>query len=349
VSRSQEKTERPTERKRREARKEGQVAKSQEIGVVLSLAGLLIGMRVLAPGVGASIASHTRSIFTGASSATIDGVAAHHAFSMLVAGLVPFLGVAALLATAGGVAQVGFRLAPKAAKPKLSNLSLKKGLNRFKPSVFGWELVRTAAKLVLLVAVIWGPLTAWISRLGEPLGLVDAIGFTGDQVWVLAMRATILAAVIAAADYAVIRVRTNKELKMSKQELKEEMKSSEGNPMVRQARRRRAMEISRNRMIADVAGADVVVTNPTHLAIALHYDRTEAAPRVVAKGAGKLAAKIRREAYRNGVTVLEDRPLARALYRRVKRGHYVPTSLFEAVATVLAVAYRRRTRRSVAA
>ncbi len=119
--------------------------------------------------------------------------------------------------------------------------------------------------------------------------------------------------------------------------------------MVKSARRRRAMEMSRNRMIADVATADVVVTNPTHLAIALHYDAEEAAPRVVAKGANKLAAKIRKEAYRNGVLVLEDKPLARTLYRRVKVGHFVPTALFEAVATVLAVAYRRRARRRLVA
>ncbi len=119
--------------------------------------------------------------------------------------------------------------------------------------------------------------------------------------------------------------------------------------MLKAARRRRAMEMSRNRMIAEVAVADVVVTNPTHLAIALRYDPTEAAPRVLAKGANKLAAKIRREAYRNGITVLEDKPLARTLYRRVKVGHFVPTTLFEAVATVLAVAYRRRGRRKAAA
>ena len=348
MSRSQDKTEKPTERRRREARREGRVAKSQEVGAFLSLVGLLVGMRLVAPGVSGVVVARTRALFTGAADVTIDGAVAQQAFAMLVAGLVPFLGVATLLAVAGGVAQVGFTLAPKAAKPKLSHLSLKKGLNRFKPSVFGWELVRTSLKLGLLIAVIWGPLTAWISRLGEPLGLADAVGFTGDQVWVLALRAAVLAAAIAGADYSVTRYRTAKELKMSKQELKEEMKHSEGNPLVRQARRRRAMEISRNRMIADIAGADVVVTNPTHFAVALRYVSGEPAPRVVAKGANKLAAKIRREAYRHGVTVLEDKPLTRALYRRVKIGHYVPTALFEAVATVLAVAYRRRRRRAAA-
>jgi flagellar biosynthetic protein FlhB len=349
VSRSQERTEKPTERRKREARREGRVAKSSEVGAAVSLIGLLLALRVVAPTVGRTLADHTRALLGRSGTADLGGFIGDNVTGMLIAGLVPFLGMAAVLATAGGVAQVGFTLAPKAAKPKLSHLSLKKGLHRFKPAVFGWELVRTVLKLGLLIAVIWGPITAWIARLGAPLGLVDALGFTGDQIWVLVLRATILAIAIAAADYAVTRYRTAKEQKLTKQELKEEIKQSEGNPMVKSARRRRAMEMSRNRMIADVALADVVVTNPTHFAVALRYDTAEAAPRVVARGANKLAAKIRREAYRNGVTVLEDKPLARALYRKVKVGHFVPTALFEAVATVLAVAYRRRAGRKAIA
>jgi len=348
VSRSQERTEKPTERRKREARREGRTAKSAEVGAAVSLIGLLLSLRVVAPGVGRALAERTHALLSGAGTGDI-GAMASHIVPMFIVGLVPFLGVAVILATAGGVAQVGFTLAPKAAKPKLSHLSLKKGLNRFKPAVFGWELVRTVLKLGLLLAVIWGPLTAWINRLGAPLGLMEAVGMTGDQVWVLVLRATILAIGIAAADYSVTRYRNSRELKMTKQEMKEEFKHSEGNPMVKSARRRRAMEMSRNRMIADVTLADVVVTNPTHFAIALRYLPNEPAPRVVAKGANKLAAKIRSEAYRNGVTVLEDKPLARALYRRVKIGHYVPTALFEAVATVLAVAYRRRSRRRAVA
>jgi flagellar biosynthetic protein FlhB len=349
VSRSQDRTERPTERRKREARREGRVAKSQEIGAALSLIGLAVSIRLLAPGAASAVAEHTRSIFT---SATADGFGPNLRSDILAiigVALVPFLGVAVALATAGGIGQVGFTLAPKAAKPKLSNLSLKRGLQKFKPSVFGWDLARTALKLGLLVVVIWTPLTAWMSRLGRPLGLGAAIASTGDQVWILLLRATVLAIAVAAADYAVIKFRTNKELKMTKQEVKDEYKQQEGDPIVRQARRRRAMEMSRNRMIADVASADVVVTNPTHLAVALRYDTSEAAPRVVAKGAGKLAKKIRAQAYRNGVTVLEDKPLARSLYRTVKVGHFVPEALFEAVATILAVAYRRRRRRAVVA
>ena len=348
MSRSQERTEKPTERRKRESRREGKVAKSAEVGAAVSLLGLLLALRLIVPGAGNALAERTHALLSQAGTGALTGVALPNMMGMLVVGLVPFLALASVLAVAGGVAQVGFTFAPKAARPKLSNLSLKKGLNRFKPAVFSWELIRTVLKLGLLIAVMWGPLTAWIARLGAPLGLVDALGFTGSQIWVLVLRATILALGIAAADYSVTRYRNTKEQKMTKQELKEEMKNTEGNPMLKSARRRRALEMSRNRMIADVALADVVVTNPTHFAIALRYDASEAAPRVLAKGANKMAAKIRREAYRNGVTVLEDKPLARALFRRVKVGHYVPTALFEAVAPVLAVAYRRRARSRVA-
>lgn len=307
---------------------------------------LVLAIKLIAPSAASGIAARARAIFDYAGGGVIGPEIGQNAMGMILVGLVPFLLAATVLGIAGGVGQVGFTLAPKAAKPKLSHLSLKKGLNRFKPSVFSWELIRTALKLGLLVAIIWGPMRAWINRLGEPLGIVDAIAFTGDQVWQLVLRAAALALGIAGADYAMNRYRNSKELKMSKQELKEEFKSSEGDPMVRQARRQRARDMSRNRMIFDVAFADVVVTNPTHLAVALKYDDDDPAPRVVAKGANKLAARIRAEARRNGVLVIENKPLARALYRRIRIGNYIPGTLFEAVAAVLAVAYRRRARRA---
>jgi flagellar biosynthetic protein FlhB len=349
VSQSQDKTEQPTERKKREARREGRVPKSQEVGAAISMVALLFSLRIIAPGVGEKIAIHTRTLFTSAGTASLDTGIGGQVLAMFVAGLLPFLAVATILGIAGGLAQVGFVLAPKAAKPKISHLSLKKGLQKFKPSVFGWELARTALKLGLLIILFWGPTTAWINRLGEPLGLADALDFAGGQVFTLAIRATILAVSIAAADYSVVRYRNNKELKMSKQEVKDEAKNTEGNPLLKQARRRRAIEMSRNRMIFDVARAHVVVTNPTHFAVALRYDAGEPAPRVLAKGTNKIAAKIKAEAYRNGVTVLENKPLARSLYRTSKVGSYVPAALFEAVATVLAVAYRRRRRQLVTA
>jgi flagellar biosynthesis protein FlhB len=147
--------------------------------------------------------------------------------------------------------------------------------------------------------------------------------------------------VIAMADYAFQRHKTNKQMMMSRADIKREFRDSEGDPHQKAARRRRAAELSRNRMLRDVATADVLVTNPTHLVVALRYDPAEGAPRVIAKGADKVADKIKAIARRHGVPVTQDVPLARALYRHCRVGVHVPAALYEAVAVVLAAAYRR--------
>jgi flagellar biosynthesis protein FlhB len=261
---------------------------------------------------------------------------------MAMAFLVPILGAAVLAALVSGFAQVGFKPTPKAAKPKLSHLSLKKGIAKFKPATASWELVRTVLKLGLLAVLVWGPMQRWATELGAIRGLGSGLDQVLEESWALLLRVVVLAAVIAIADYLYQRWKVGKDLKMSKDEVKQEHKSSDGDPMVKGQRRRRAMEMSRNRMLGNVAGADVVVTNPTHIAVALRYSAADGAPVVIAKGADHLAAKIRKEAYRHGVPVTRDVPLARALYRRCKVGQHVPAALYEAVAVILALAYRRR-------
>jgi len=344
-SRSQDRTEKPTPRRRREARREGRVARSQEVGVAISLVVLVFAARFVLPAAlpRLAVAARDMLLLSGSARFTDDY---RRALGMLVAlGLLPVLGLAVVLGVGGGVLQVGFHPAPKALQPKLSNLSPKKGLQQFKPSVFGWNLVKTLMKLGLLAAVVWAPLHAALAGPAVPVGLGAAVGTVSAIAWKVLLGGTLLAVGIAGADYGVTWWRTEKDLRMTKQELKEEHKHTEGDPLVRQQRRRRAAELSRNRMIFNVATADVVVTNPTHLAVALRYASGDPAPKVVAKGADTIAARIRAEAYRHGVVVIEDKPLARALFRTVKLDHYVPVSLFEAVAAILAVAYRRRGRR----
>ncbi len=343
--RSQDRTEKPTPRKRREARREGRVARSQEVGVALSLVVLVASVRFLFPLVAPRLLVAARDLLILSGTGRITLGVQDAIVDMVIFGLLPVLGLATVFGIVGGVMQVGFSLAPKAMKPKLSNLSPKKGLQQFKPSVFGWNLVKTLLKLGLLALVVWAPLHAALSGPLVPYGLGNAVGNVTAIAWKIVVGATVLAVAIAGADYGVTWWRTEKELKMTKQELKEEHKTSEGDPLVKQQRRRRAAELSRNRMIFNVASADVVVTNPTHLAVALRYGPGDPAPKVVAKGADSVAARIRREAYRHGIVVVENKPIARALFRTVKLDHFVPAALFEAVATVLAVAYRRRGRR----
>lgn len=340
------KTEQATPRRKREARREGRVAKSPEVGVAASLLGLLLALRLVAPRGVATLRDRTALVLSNAGAQDLPAELLRSSVTdVLLALLAPLLALSAALAVASGVGQVGLTLAPKAARPKLSNLSPKRGLQRLKPSTAGWELVRSTAKLALLAALLAGPLRDALDGMRGARDLGTGLAQTMDHVWTLLGRAVALAAVVAVADYLWNRRRTGREMRMSKEEVKREAKDSEGDPLVRAQRRRRATEISRNRMLREVATADVVVTNPTHLAVALAYRDGDAAPRVVAKGANRLAARIRSLAHRHGVPVTEDKPLARILYRRCRLGQHVPSALYEAVAVVLAVAYRRRGRR----
>lgn len=340
---SDTRTEKPTPRRLREARKEGQgFTKSPEVAVAFSLLGAVLSLRLIAPGVVEGVVNEARRFFAAAGSPDPLAFVSQRVGPMIAGALLPFLAVAMLAAVASGVAQTGIVFVPAAAKPRLKNLSWKRGLERLRPSRVAWDLVRSAAKMALLVAFTWSSLETWIAFLRSRHSLSVALTTTTDQAWGLIARTALAAVAVAIADYAINRYRTQKSLKMTRSEVKRDLKDSEGDPVLKMRRRRLASEISRNRMISDVGRADVVVTNPTHIAIALRYDPNEPAPRVVARGAGALAERIKAEARRHGVFVTENKPLARALYRSCKVGQFIPSSLYEAVAVVLATAFRRR-------
>ncbi|NHC16364.1 EscU/YscU/HrcU family type III secretion system export apparatus switch protein, partial [Motilibacter deserti] len=184
---------------------------------------------------------------------------------------------------------------------------------------------------------------------GSAMPLATVLGTVGDTVVNLLRQAAMAGLVLAAADYAVVRHRINKGMRMSKQDIKDEYKQSEGDPHVKAQIRARQMAMSRNRMMADVANADVVLVNPTHIAVALRYDPAKGgAPRVIAKGAGALAAKIRGIADENRIPMVQDVPLARTLYKAVEIGGEVPPDLYNAVARVLAFVLSLKARGSAA-
>jgi flagellar biosynthetic protein FlhB len=286
----------------------------------------------------------TRTLIAASGSGISGAAVRSEALSMASGALAPLLGAAVALAVAGGLLQSGFGLAPAALKPKLSRLSLKQGLTRWKPATVAWEAARSSLKVGLLAAMAYGPIAQLVDAAGQARSLSGWLSLSGDATKALVVRSAMLAGLIAATDLFMNRRRTSRSLKMSKQEVKQEHKESEGDPLLKSLRRRRQSELRRQQMVADVATADVVITNPTHYAVALKYEAGEPAPRVVAKGMGRFALKIRKLAHRNGVLVQEDPPLARALHRSCKVGHFIPTALFEAVAVVLALAYRRRAR-----
>lgn len=337
-------TEKPTPRVRRRARREGRVARSPEVGAALSLVGAAIGARVLFPAAGRELALGARELFRISALEPPPSHVRDVVLAMLSGALLPFLGLALVLGVAGGVAQTGFLLAPGALAPKLSRLSPRQGLQRLRPSALAWEGVRSTLKVGLLVAVVWSSVREAVEEAMRARSLPEWLTLAGHRAWVILARVALLATLIAAADYVATRVRTERAQRLTRQELKQEHKEMEGDPLVRMHRRRRHRELSRNRMLLEVTTADVVVTNPTHLAVALRYTPGEPAPRVVAKGAGRFALKLRRLAARHGVMIREDPPLARELYRRCRIGRFVPPALYEAVAVVIALAYRRRRR-----
>lgn len=337
-------TEKPTPRAKRRARREGRVARSPEVGAAVSLLGAAIAARTLLPAAGRELALGTRELLRISALEPPPSHVRDVVLGMLGGAVLPFLALALALGVAGGVAQTGFLLAPGALAPKLSRLSPRQGLERLRPSNLAWEAGRSALKVGLLVAVVWAPIRDAVGEATRARSLPEWLALAGARGWAILVRVAFLVAVIAAADYVVARVRTERAQRMTRQELKQEHKEMEGDPLVRMHRRRRHRELSRNRMLVEVTTADVVVTNPTHLAVALRYTPGEPAPRVVAKGAGRFALKLRRLAARHGVMIREDPPLARELYRRCRVGRFVPPALYEAVAVVIAIAYRRRRR-----
>ncbi|MGH2735354.1 MAG: EscU/YscU/HrcU family type III secretion system export apparatus switch protein [Actinomycetota bacterium] len=341
MSRFEGRTEKPTGRRKTKARREGRIARSQEVGIALTFLGALLSARTFFPAALGDLQQGMRVFLslsgTDPSSKTLQGATVD-----MLMGLVPFLGLAVLLAIVGGIMQTGFSLSPGAMKPKLSHLSPAQGLQRLKPTNTVWETIRSALKLGLLALFVVGPVQLAIEMVTTGMNLDGWMGFLGSQSMSILLRVAVLATVIAAADYAIARFKLMRTLKMTKQEVKQEGKDSEGDPTMKGKRRQKQFELSRNRMILDVTQADVLVMNPTHFAVALKYTMGEPAPRVVAKGAGEFALKLRSIAYRHGVLVKQDPPLARTLFRRCKIGSYVPAALYEAVAVILATAYRRR-------
>jgi flagellar biosynthetic protein FlhB len=344
VSSGEEKTEKPTAKKRKESRKEGQVPRTQELGAwaAMLLAGLamptMISREVDAIQ-GLMIAClRTLEDPTASDALQLLGQGAGHAFKalLLLGAAVMVVGVAAALA------QGGFFLATKTVQPKLSKLDPIKGAKR----IFGIQALWEGAKMLLKCALVAVLVKATVTSMMPLLGGMVPVGFllhqTGDEALALIRNVAIAGLVMAGADYAMTRRRIGKQTRMTKEEVKQEHKQQEGDPMLKGAIRSRQLAMARSRMMADVLAADVVLVNPTHVAVALRYDPEAGAPTVVARGAGAIAARIRELAGENDVPLVQDVPLARALYSSTEVGQEIPAELFAAVAQVLAFVISRR-------
>jgi flagellar biosynthetic protein FlhB len=333
-------TEPPTAKKRRDSYEKGDIPRSADIAAWAAvLAGLFVvpfALRILADMVAEGFAV-AADLPADANPETVLKVA-----GQLVWPTATSIGVVAIVcsfvafsATAG---QVGLRFTPKAAAPKLKNLNPINGFKRLFSLRSVVELIKQLTKTAVIIAVIWPrarDLTADLVTSGrQPLGA--GLRMAGASMLGAARTITIAMLLIAFADYAWQRREWLKRNRMTKQEVKDEMKQTEGDPLVKMRLRSLARALARSRMIADVPSATVVVTNPTHYAVALRYEPGKSAPRVVAKGVDAVAAKIRDAATAHDIPMVAAPPLARALHRSCEIGDEIPMELFRAVGAVIA-------------
>ena len=234
----------------------------------------------------------------------------------------------------------------KKLKPDFGRLNVFKGVKRTFGGSAWWELGKSIAKIAVLLAIAWPAVAHAVTAFsqtsnGSLQSLASISASTGLEMF---RNVAIGGLAIGGIDYVVQRRRIMKQLKMSRHEVREEMKQHEGNPAVKRAIRGRQMAISRNRMIGLVSSSDVVIVNPTHYAVALKYEATRGAPEVVAKGAGDIAKRIREEAEAHGVPIVHEPVLTRTIYWACELGQLIPADLYEAVAQLLAFVFGLRAR-----
>jgi len=346
----QEKTEQATSRRREKAREEGQVASSREVSsFFVILAGLLViyfaGAWFAAQAAGfmrESFSSITTEMSVKEAVEFFKGTSLKLLAIAAPAFVIPFFGAVSY------ILQNGFNVSNRSITPELSKINPVSGMKKLVSLRSIAELVKSLLKVSIISYVVYRTIAAEWSNMPFLVDMEPVAGFAyiarigveimARTVWVLAL--------IAIIDYLYQRYEHEKSLRMSKEEVRDEMKELEGDPMVKARIRSIQRDIARKRMMQEVPGADAVVTNPTRLAVAVKYDRHKAgAPLVVAKGAGFVAKRIREIARENGVPVIEDKPLARSLFKYVEVGMEIPVSLYRAVAELLAYVYRLKAER----
>lgn len=347
---AQERTEQPTPRRREEARREGRVARSPELA---SAATLLVGTALLAGAGGAPLAAYLHRALveslSSLSAADLTPAAAARQLASLAGGLlvalVPFTVGTALVGLAVNLTQTRGAVSWTPLRPKPSNLSPVAGFKRIVGPEGLVHLLQAFFKVAVLALVAWSVVRgAWPRVLGLAGAAPESVALTGRElVFRLALVTGLAFLALALADYAFRRFRHERSLRMSRPEVQREQRETDGNPMVKARILSLGRARARRRMLQQVPKADVVVVNPTHIAVALRYDVSAApAPVVVAMGQRKLAERIRDLARRHGVPVVENRPVARALLATAVVGRPIPPALYAAVAEILAFVYRLR-------
>jgi len=343
---SSDKTEKPTPKRLREAREKGQIAKTPDLSTWVAMLATTVLLQMTFQRAASVMPDVLRDM--GAVIAHPDEGAANHfaagAMWKTVGVVAPMLVGMMLVGLLVNVAQVGLKPTSKKLKPDFSRLNFFKGIKKMVGAQAWWELFKALAKTAMLIAVAWPAATNAVHTLtsGNTGSAFGIAAFTAATALTILRNVSVAGLVIAGADYAYQKRRVMKQLRMTRQELREEMKQQEGNPQMRRSIRSRALAISRNQMIRAVSAADVVVVNPTHYAVALKYDAAKGAPEVVAKGAGEMAAGIRAQAERHGIPIVHEPVLTRTLFKACEIGQLIPANLYEAVAHLLAFVFGLR-------
>lgn len=345
----QERTEQATTKRREEAREKGQIARSQE---VVSVGILVAGLMFFYFG-GAGMIAKTLdlmgSILERAGGEDLTPASVQVIITSCIAKgfgiLFPLLIAVIIAAVLGNVLQFGFLFSSESLQPKIEKISPLKGFKR----LFSLRSLAELLKGVLKVFIISTVAYLIIKKEFGNLSLLTdqstwgTFSYIGGICFKILLAMTVVLVFLAGLDYAYQRWEYEKSLRMTKQEIKDEFKNTEGDPLIKARIRRIQREMAHRRMMAEVPKADVVITNPTHLAVAIKYSPEKmAAPVVVAKGADYIAEKIRNIARENDVPIIEDKPLAQVLYKMVKVNAMVPESLYKAVAEVLAFVYEQK-------
>lgn len=345
-----EKTEPATQKKLDDARKEGQVAKSKEIVNAAFLVGVFYMLQFTIGTIGEGLIdtfNENYSIipnYVNRESMTISTATKvfENAMWDILLICAPILLVTVFIAFFGDFVQVRWRPTAKPITPKFNRISPVSGFKRIFSVQSLINLLKSMAIVAICLYIIYGEIVDNFNGIVNiyEISLEAALVFAGEMVFGVATKISLLYLIIGVIDLIYQRRKFNEDMKMTKQEVKDEFKNTEGNPTIKQQQRRRMREASQRRMMQKLPEADVVITNPTHFAVAIKYDLSIAdAPVVLAKGEDYLAMKIKEIARENDVEIVENKPLARALYASVDVGEKIPQELYQAVAEVLAFVY----------
>jgi len=342
------KTEEPTAKKLEDTRKKGRTAKSQEINTVLVLLVSVVFFVFLGMYTVRNLLMLWHDYFSISSEFHLTSESAHfllkNTFIQLFFITMPFMGVLALVGVASNYWQNdGWLFSWDPLSPKFNKLNPLQGFKKFLGKEGAMNLLKSLGKLSLIGTAVYLAFDDEMEMIPVLLEstVVQTLRILGWETFDLIMKVLLVMAIIALIDYVYQKYAFLESLKMTKQEVKDERKDIDGDPFIKSRMKQKQFEMFRNRMMGKVPEAEVIITNPTHLSIALRYNRlTDPAPVVVAKGSGYVALKIREVAKEHNIPVVEDKPLARTLYKSVDIGDLIPETLYKAVAETLAYVYK---------